>query len=59
MKGLQFFLSPQLTNQFLTRFEITGYPSHVIMDTDGNFQSDDNHFIENLKVADILKIVEE
>ncbi|MEY2924721.1 MAG: hypothetical protein RLZZ337_1269 [Bacteroidota bacterium] len=56
MKGLQFFLSPKLTNQFLTRFEIKGYPSHVIVDANGNFQLDDNHFIENLKVADILKM---
>jgi thiol-disulfide isomerase/thioredoxin len=56
MKGLQFFLSPNLTNQFLSRFEITGYPSHVIMNADGNFHLDDNHFIENLKVVDILKM---
>ncbi len=56
MKGLQFFMSPKLTNQFLSRFEVTGYPSHIIMDSEGDFHLDDNHFIENLKVADILKM---
>jgi thiol-disulfide isomerase/thioredoxin len=55
MQGLQFFMSSSLTTQFLTQFEITGYPSHVIMDSNGNFHLDDNHFIENLKVSDILK----
>jgi thiol-disulfide isomerase/thioredoxin len=56
MKGLQFFLSPSLTNQFLEKFKITGYPSHVVMDKEGGFHLDDNHFIENLKVEDVLKL---
>ena len=59
MRGLQLFMSPVLTNQFLEKFKITGYPSHVIMDADGNFQLDDNHFIADLKLNDILKMVKE
>lgn len=59
MRGLQLFMSPVLTNQFLEKFKITGYPSHVIMDADGNFHLDDNHFIADLKLNDILKMVKE
>ena len=55
MTGNQILMSPSLSSQFLARFNITGYPSHVFIDTEGNYHKDKEHFIQNLDVNDVVK----
>ncbi|PCJ66891.1 MAG: hypothetical protein COA58_05415 [Bacteroidetes bacterium] len=56
MTGNQLFLSPSLTNQFLEKFEITGYPSHVIIDKNGKYHLDEEHFISRIDIEEFLKV---
>lgn len=55
MTGNQIFMSPLLSSQFITQFKVTGYPSHIFIDTDGFYHADDEHSIQNLEVDEVVK----
>lgn len=51
----QIYMSPSLSSQFITQFKVTGYPSHIFIDTDGYYHTDEEHFIQNLEVDEVVK----
>ena len=55
MTGTQIFMSPTLSAQFLERFNVTGYPSHIFIDTKGEYHTDEEHFLQGLGVEEVVK----
>jgi thiol-disulfide isomerase/thioredoxin len=55
MTGTQIFMSATLSAQFLERFNVTGYPSHIFIDNSGEYHTDEEHFLQKLDVEEVVK----
>jgi thiol-disulfide isomerase/thioredoxin len=55
MTGNQIFMSPTLSAQFIERFNVTGYPSHIFIDTNGEYHTDEEHFLQNIDAEEVVK----
>jgi thiol-disulfide isomerase/thioredoxin len=55
MTGPQVYLPGDITDQFENQFDITGYPSHIIIDVNGDFHSDKNHTVSSLDPVALAK----